>query len=233
MLSADDYGVMRFSAVTVQADNDALHARPSRTIQRCLERIVDLGLLVDFEHQKRKYVCQLDWQTWQRIKFPRHTVHPCPPPATLGHCDQATLGLFHDHHPVMRDAPLDVHQGDPLDVPLDAPQITAMANGYGNGNGLRERFSEFWRCYPRRVGKDAAWRVWQKLKPDTALLAQMLSVLAWQKQQDAWVKDGGQFIPHPATWLNQGRWEDEPTQQPRVNAKTVAIVKAGEEFLRS
>jgi hypothetical protein len=25
-----------------------------------------------------------------------------------------------------------------------------------------------------------------------------------------WTKDGGQFIPHPATWLNQKRWEDEP-----------------------
>src|SRR4051812_14792141 len=73
LLSADDYGVMRFSAVTVQADNDALHNRPTRTVQRCLERLVDVGLLSDFEHQKRKYLYQLDWQAWQHVKFPRLT----------------------------------------------------------------------------------------------------------------------------------------------------------------
>ena len=27
---------------------------------------------------------------------------------------------------------------------------------------------------------------------------------------DQWKKDGGQFIPHPATWLNQEGWDDEP-----------------------
>ena len=30
-----------------------------------------------------------------------------------------------------------------------------------------------------------------------------------QKLSRQWQKDGGQYIPNPATWLNQGRWEDE------------------------
>jgi hypothetical protein len=37
----------------------------------------------------------------------------------------------------------------------------------------------------------------------------MLSAVEAQKQTDQWTKDGGQYIPHPSTWLNQGRWEDE------------------------
>lgn len=37
----------------------------------------------------------------------------------------------------------------------------------------------------------------------------MLAALAQQKKSPQWVKDGGEFIPHPATWLNQGRWQDE------------------------
>jgi hypothetical protein len=233
LLSADDYGVMRFSAVTVQADNDALHAKPTRTVQRCLERLVDVGLLADFEHQKRKYLCQLDWQSWQRIKFPRHTNHPAPPAAVLGRCDETTVGLFLDHHPCRLEAPPiassvedDAHQG--------APQVTAMANGNGYGNGLRESFSEFWRTYPRRVGKEAAWRAWQKAKPTRELLAQMAAALEWQCGQDAWTKDGGQFIPHPATWLNQQRWLDEPTTvrpAPTANKRVTGLMAGGQAFL--
>lgn len=67
-------------------------------------------------------------------------------------------------------------------------------------------FTEFWQAYPRKVGKGAAQKAWDKLKPD---LDSVLAALAWQTKQDAWTKDGGQFIPHPGTYLNQRRWEDE------------------------
>ena len=29
------------------------------------------------------------------------------------------------------------------------------------------------------------------------------------KRSDQWTKDGGQFVPHPATWLNQKRWQGD------------------------
>ena len=32
-----------------------------------------------------------------------------------------------------------------------------------------------------------------------------------QKQSAQWSKDNGQFIPHPTTWLNGKRWEDQIT----------------------
>jgi hypothetical protein len=96
-----------------------------------------------------------------------------------------------------------------------------------------ESFAQFWHFYPRKTGKDAARRVWQKLNPSEDLVAQMLAVLAWQKQQESWLKDGGQFVPHPATWLNQGRWEDEPTETPRLNRTSMALGLAAKEFLQS
>jgi len=61
-----------------------------------------------------------------------------------------------------------------------------------------------------------ALKTWLKLKPSGELVAQMLTTLAWQKQQDAWVKDGGQYVPHPASWLNAGRWDDEPQAAPHA-----------------
>lgn len=36
-----------------------------------------------------------------------------------------------------------------------------------------------------------------------------MAALEAAKKCDQWRKDNGQFIPYPATWLNQERWEDE------------------------
>lgn len=73
-----------------------------------------------------------------------------------------------------------------------------------------QRFNRFWSAYPRRTGKDAAHRWWTKNKPDDGLLAEMLAAIEAQRASSQWLKDGGQFIPNPATWLNQGRWKDDP-----------------------
>jgi hypothetical protein len=80
-----------------------------------------------------------------------------------------------------------------------------------NGDGLRERFDAFWSAYPRKVGKNAAWRAWQKLKPDPELTSTILSALTWQRRQDGWLREGGRFVPHPSNWLDRGQWADEPT----------------------
>lgn len=69
-------------------------------------------------------------------------------------------------------------------------------------------FAEFWKAYPRKVAKGAALKLWKKLKPP---LAACLKALAWQSRAKEWTKDKGMFIPHPSTWLNGQRWQDEPT----------------------
>ena len=63
--------------------------------------------------------------------------------------------------------------------------------------------------YPNKKGKAAAEKAWKKLKVTADLFGQIAEGLAAQVVCEAWVKDGGQFIPHPATWLNGKRWEDE------------------------
>ncbi len=37
----------------------------------------------------------------------------------------------------------------------------------------------------------------------------MLIAIEKAKQTKDWQKDGGQYIPYPATWLNARGWEDE------------------------
>ncbi len=70
-----------------------------------------------------------------------------------------------------------------------------------------ELFPKFWSIYPRRVGKEQARKAWAKLKADDDLLARILKAVEEQKRSEGW-KDV-QYIPHPATWLNGHRWEDE------------------------
>jgi hypothetical protein len=74
---------------------------------------------------------------------------------------------------------------------------------------VRARFERFWVAYPRKVGKDAAFRAWERLKPNDAMLESMLAAVEEQRSSPQWLERGGRFIPHPTTWLNQGRWKDE------------------------
>lgn len=71
-------------------------------------------------------------------------------------------------------------------------------------NQIETDFDEFWQRYPRRVGKDAARRSFAKAR-DRATQAEILSAIDRQR----WNPDPA-FVPHPATWLNQGRWQDDP-----------------------
>lgn len=71
------------------------------------------------------------------------------------------------------------------------------------------RFDQFWAAYPKRVAKGDARRAWALVNPDDQLFKQMLHAIDWQKHTRDWMKDGGQFIPYPATWLRAERWADE------------------------
>lgn len=70
-------------------------------------------------------------------------------------------------------------------------------------------FDRFWKAYPRKQNKGHAEKAWAKairlVDPETIISAVERSV--WN--------DDKQFIPHPASWLNGKRWEDElPNMQP-------------------
>lgn len=71
-------------------------------------------------------------------------------------------------------------------------------------------FKRFWNAYPRKVGKAKAQRAFEKLNADEALLAEMLAAITQQTKALGWEdKSKWKYIPHPTTWLNQKRWEDE------------------------
>jgi len=68
-------------------------------------------------------------------------------------------------------------------------------------------FSEFWVLYPRRVAKKDAERAWNRLTE----AQQVAAILALPAHVRYWniVGRTKETTPHPASWLNGERWDDE------------------------
>jgi len=77
------------------------------------------------------------------------------------------------------------------------------------GTLYTEDFDRFWQAYPRKIGKKEAAKAWSKSQKERPAIDKVIEAIEAQSKGDQWTKDGGQFIPHPATWLNQGRWDDD------------------------
>jgi len=84
-------------------------------------------------------------------------------------------------------------------------------------------FEDFWKEYPRKVAKKSAEKAWNKLtdiEQTKALNAITQHVKYWKTKETE-----HEFIPHPATWLNQARFEDELVIEP-PKAKPAKVDKS-------
>lgn len=104
----------------------------------------------------------------------------------------------------------------------EAPQITAK----------EERFNRFWQAYPKKRAKEDARKRWEKLNPSEDLLLTMLSAIDRQKRSPEWLKENGQYIPYPATWLHRGQWQDE-ADEPVKEAPKYSSFSADDAFTRA
>lgn len=75
---------------------------------------------------------------------------------------------------------------------------------------MENSFDKFWAAYPKKTAKGSAKKAWQKIKRPAETVQEIINALEWQKATKDWQKDGGQFIPYPASYLNARQWEDEP-----------------------
>ena len=79
-------------------------------------------------------------------------------------------------------------------------------------------FAVFYGLYPRKMARKDAEKAWNKLTPDQQLecIEAMPNYLKYWKIKET-AKD---FIPYPATFLNQERWTDEidiePLKKPKL-----------------
>jgi hypothetical protein len=184
---ADDYG--RF-----EADPRVLlaHCFPLKVgllkvsaVGRLFRELVICGLVTTYDGGGKRLGFFTTWDKHQRIRA-QHSKYP--PPSSDNICQQTTA-----------------------DVPVVVVEVTEETEGESRellaaaGDG----FDEFWQAYPRKQDKTEAQAAWRKLRPDPGLRAVILSAVAAQRGGADWTREGGRFIPYPATWLNKGRWTDE------------------------
>lgn len=112
---------------------------------------------------------------------------------------QATDGPV-PHHPVLIPTSSHPDPTAPLTlVPDDADDL----------------FDRFWRLYPRKIDKPGSKRKFKKALKTATAMEISFGLKRWLAH---WDEVDPQFIPHPATWLNQQRWNDEPPQAKRREA---------------
>ena len=96
--------------------------------------------------------------------------------------------------------PYNKPSGKPSNKPLDRNKFDQVA--------FSNSFEQFWAAYPRKVGKAAASKVFEKalasgIKAEELILAAVM--LGLDPNLPA-----TQFVPYPTTWLNRAGWQDEP-----------------------
>lgn len=178
-------------------------------LEKWLSRLGGLNLIALYEESEQTYYYLPNFSKHQTINKPTPSTFPKPTEGT-------TVALREDYGSPTVALPPKRREEKRREHPLPPQGESA------------DFFKEFWEAYPRKTAKPNALRAFEKLKPDRLLLEVMLAALSVQKQSAQWVRDGGQYIPHPATWLNQRRWEDEsPEPEPPKPPDT-----AGEQLRR-
>lgn len=96
-----------------------------------------------------------------------------------------------------------------IDKELDINKLYLGQKTCEDTSKKEELFESFWKVYPRKVGKEKCRNWFKSHKPNEDLVQKMIEAVDEQKKSKQW--SDPQYIPHPYTWLNQGRWEDELT----------------------
>ena len=195
LMAVDDFG--RFEADPRLLAARLYPLRIGKTSAQHMHSICDAlakqGIIKVYQVEGRKYLQVVKWQNVPRAKTSKF-------PAMLDTC---TADAQQTHSTCSTSAPVtgtvtDDRNREP--EPLSSPGNT--------GGDVPEDFKAFWHHFPRKVGKEAAWKAWTKAKRKPPL-PDVLAAIEEAKRSEQWTKSGGQFIPHPATWINQGRWHDE------------------------
>ena len=94
-----------------------------------------------------------------------------------------------------------------------------------------EQFEKFYKDYPKKVKKQDVKKWFKKNKPSSELFSSMMSSLEQFRGSKDWLKEKGQYIPYPSTWLNQKRWEDEEMTRKQDKTKYEEVKLTEEEYL--
>jgi len=183
----DDDGRMPGEPLKVLANIIPNEGFSVKEIEKMLQELTKVGLLVWYEIDGERFIQILDWERYQRIRKDRY--HSSGYPAWQPTDNQSSTDSTQNCNRILSPSPTPTHSH--------------------RDNRLTDGFLKFWETYPKKKNRGHAEKAWQKIKPNDELLEVMLSAIEKLKLSNDWIKNDGQFIPYPASWLNAKGWEDE------------------------
>ena len=185
---ADDYGVLDGDEGTIKALVVPRRKQTEKQVAQALSEMQKVGLIWRYLYKMKPYI--------QFINFEEHQegLHKRTDPKLPIYMD-----CFHGS---------ENFREIPGNSPLNEPNLIEPKIREPNSPCGYDYFSDFWKEYPKKVSKPDAIKAFAKINMNDALMERVMDALFAAIASEAWKKDGGQFIPYPATWLNKRRWED-------------------------
>ena len=161
----------------------------NKDIEKGLADLAGAGCVVLYKVDGKPFLCFPNWEQHQRV---RQKVSKCPSP---DECDD-------EQHDAASCGELPQNAAR-----IQNPESRIRIQNPESENNAREDFEKFWSAYPRKAGSKQ--KAFESFKKAGVSLEILLEAIENQKKSAQWCKDDGQFIPHPTTWLNGKRWEDQ------------------------
>lgn len=195
-------------------------------VDAMLSALDESGFIIRYQAGEQQYIQVVNFVKHQNPHMKEKPSEIPPPPGQAqGTTETGTVQEpgREETPPVQAPGKHQAVDGKAEEVPgADAPPPGKGADDPGEeeppeGDGKQEakktamerRFELFWAAYPKKKAKKAAWEAFKKVNPDEELFKRIMEAIGRARTSQEWLKDGGQYIPHPATWLNGGCWDDE------------------------
>lgn len=91
----------------------------------------------------------------------------------------------------------------------DIGQGPVDATLMGKEFDVEESFDQFWDAYPNKKKKKDAHRVWLKIAKNHIIANDIIKHVQRMATTEDWSKEKGKFVPHPTTYLNGERWNED------------------------
>lgn len=206
---ADDFGRFEACGEVVKAACFQRNGDTIKTadVRKCVQMLADVNILKLYEKDERQYGQFVAWEKFQGKPRAQHSKYPDPVDCVQMRADatQARADVL---------VSVSEKSSSSSSSYRDNPKKDSLSPLKVEGKVVVvTKFDEFWTLYPKcvhKVGKGLTRKAWEKIQPDDIFAQAIIDSLQKHLTCEQWTKDDGQFIPMPATWLNQGRWEDDP-----------------------
>ena len=196
IVNCDDYG--RFDGRAAILKNRLFPLKENLTtkaVEAAVQKLANAGLVALYVFEGKPYLYLPTWNKHQTIRAKRSKY---PAPTSENICMQM--------------------QADASKCSRNPIQSESNTKSESESKPAQGAFDIFWKAYPKKVGKLAAKKAFDRVKAPVETLVQAIER---QKCGEQWQRDNGQYIPNPATWLNGGRWEDEVHLPPKGKGQAV------------